>query len=60
MVDNAEEVDVRFGEDGDPIDAKVAGTDPSTDLALLKIDPDKADGRACGWARPGMCASASR
>ena len=46
VVDNAEEVDVRFGEDGDPINAKVAGTDPSTDLALLKIDADKADGRA--------------
>ena len=46
VVDDAEEVDVRFGEDGDPINAKVAGTDPSTDLALLKIDPDKADGRA--------------
>ena len=46
VVDNAEEVDVRFGEDGDPINAKVTGTDPSTDLALLKIDPDKADGRA--------------
>jgi S1-C subfamily serine protease len=46
VVDDAEEVDVRFGEDGDPIDAKVAGTDPSTDLALLKIDADKADGRA--------------
>jgi S1-C subfamily serine protease len=46
VVDNAEEVDVRFGEDGDPITAKVAGTDPSTDLALLKIDPEKADGRA--------------
>jgi S1-C subfamily serine protease len=46
VVDNAEEVDVRFGEDGDPIDAKVTGTDPSTDLALLKIDPDKVDGRA--------------
>jgi S1-C subfamily serine protease len=46
VVDDADEVDVRFGEDGDPIDAKVAGTDPSTDLALLKIDSDKADGRA--------------
>ena len=46
VVDNDDEVDVRFGEDGDPIDEKVAGTDPSTDLALLKIDPDKADGRA--------------
>ena len=46
VVDDAEEVDVRFGEKGDPIDAKVRGTDPSTDLALLKIDPDKVDGRA--------------
>ena len=45
VVDNADEVDVRFGEDGDPVDAKVTGTDPSTDLALLKIDPDRADGR---------------
>jgi S1-C subfamily serine protease len=45
VVDNANEVDVRFGEDGDPIDAKVTGTDPSTDLALLKIDPQDVDGR---------------
>ncbi|MGH2978829.1 MAG: S1C family serine protease [Solirubrobacterales bacterium] len=45
VVDDAEEVDVRFGEDGDPVDAKVTGTDPSTDLALLKIDPGDADGR---------------
>ena len=36
---------MRFGEKGDPINAKVAGTDASTDLALLKIDPDKADGK---------------
>ena len=61
VVDDAEEVDVRFGEDGDPIKAKVAGTDPSTDLALLKIDPDDADGQAAtSWARPRTCASASR
>jgi S1-C subfamily serine protease len=45
VVDNAEEVDVRFGEDGDPVNAKVAGTDASTDLALLKIDPSDADGK---------------
>jgi S1-C subfamily serine protease len=45
VVDDAEEVDVRFGEDGDPIDAKVTGTDPSTDLALLKIDRGDVDGR---------------
>jgi S1-C subfamily serine protease len=45
VVDNSEEVDVRFGENGDPIDAKVVGTDASTDLALLKIDPGKVDGK---------------
>jgi S1-C subfamily serine protease len=45
VVDNAREVDVRFGEDGDPVNAKVAGTDASTDLALLKIDPSDADGK---------------
>jgi S1-C subfamily serine protease len=45
VVDNAEEVTVRFGEKGDPVKAKVAGADPSTDLALLKIDPSDADGR---------------
>jgi S1-C subfamily serine protease len=45
VVDNAQEVTVRFGEKGDPIKAKVAGADPSTDLALLKIDPSDADGQ---------------
>jgi S1-C subfamily serine protease len=45
VVDNAEEVDVRFGEDGDPVNAKVTGSDASTDLALLKIDPADADGK---------------
>jgi S1-C subfamily serine protease len=45
VVDNAEEVDVRFGEDGDPVTAKVTGADASTDLALLKIDPSDVDGK---------------
>ena len=45
VVDSAEEVDVRFGEDGDPVNAKVTGADASTDLALLKIDPSDADGK---------------
>ena len=44
VVDNAEEVDVRFGEGGDPVDARVTGSDGSTDLALLKIDPSDVDG----------------
>jgi putative serine protease PepD len=38
VVQDAESVRVRFPE-GAPISAKVVGTDESTDLALLKIDP---------------------
>jgi S1-C subfamily serine protease len=32
---------VRFGANGKPIEAKLLGTDPSADLALLKVDPGK-------------------
>jgi S1-C subfamily serine protease len=45
VVDGADSVSVRFDEDGDSIPAEVKGTDTSTDLAVLKIDPDKAKGR---------------
>jgi serine protease Do len=38
VVDNADEVEVQFGENGDKYTAKVVGTDPKTDIALLKID----------------------
>ncbi len=38
VVQDADDVRVRF-EEGGPIDAKVVGTDESTDLALLKVDP---------------------
>jgi S1-C subfamily serine protease len=34
-------VTVSFEENGDSIDAQVKGRDPSTDLAVLKVDPDK-------------------
>jgi S1-C subfamily serine protease len=37
----AGDVTVRFGKE-DPVDAKVVGRDPSTDLAVLRIDPKKA------------------
>lgn len=40
VVQDAEEVKVRF-QNGDSYDAKVIGTDPKTDLALLKIKSDK-------------------
>lgn len=42
IVDRADEVSVRFGED-DVVDAEVVGADLSSDLAVLKVDPDKAD-----------------
>jgi S1-C subfamily serine protease len=44
VVENANKVSVRFTENGDPIDAQVVGTDPSTDIALLKVDPGKVEG----------------
>jgi putative serine protease PepD len=45
VVEDADQYTVRFGENGDPIPAKLVGKDPSTDLAVLKIDPsDVKDG----------------
>ena len=40
VVEGATQYRVRFGENGDPIAAKLLGTDPSSDLALLKVNPD--------------------
>jgi S1-C subfamily serine protease len=40
VVEDATQYRVRFGENGDPIKAELLGTDPSADLALLKVDPD--------------------
>ena len=39
VVEGASEVSIRFKEDGPAIDAQVKGRDPSTDLAVLKVDP---------------------
>jgi serine protease Do len=38
VVENAEEVKVQIGDQGDEIVAKVVGTDPKADIAVLKID----------------------
>ncbi len=43
VVGDADAVQVRFKEDGDLVDAKVVGKDPSTDVAVLKVDPSDAD-----------------
>jgi S1-C subfamily serine protease len=40
VVEGATEYRVRFGEAGEPIEAELLGTDPSVDLALLKVDPE--------------------
>jgi S1-C subfamily serine protease len=45
VVENAGgQVRVRFGENGDPVPARVLGADPSSDLALLKVDPEDVEG----------------
>ncbi len=41
VVGDNDRVEVRFGSDGESIEAQVRGTDPSSDLALLEIDPGK-------------------
>ena len=38
VVDNADEVTVQLAESGDEFTAKVVGTDPKSDIAVLKID----------------------
>ena len=40
VVDGGSEFSVRFGEDGEAIDAELVGEDASTDLAVLELDPD--------------------
>ncbi len=43
VVGDSDQVRVRFEEDGDLVDADVVGSDPSTDMAVLKVDPDDAE-----------------
>jgi S1-C subfamily serine protease len=44
VVEGADEFVVRFGENGEPVDAELLGADPSVDLAVLKVDPEDAGG----------------
>jgi S1-C subfamily serine protease len=44
VVEDADEFTVRFGEEGEPIRAKLVGKDPSSDLAVLSIDPKAVKG----------------
>jgi putative serine protease PepD len=42
VVGNADRVVVKFGSDGRSLDGEVKGTDPSSDLAVVHIDPGNA------------------
>jgi len=44
VVGSASEVRVRFDDDASPVDARVVGTDPSSDLAVLDVDASAAAG----------------
>jgi putative serine protease PepD len=41
VVGTSTHVLVRFGQDGDSLDGDVLGADPSSDLAVVSIDPDR-------------------
>jgi S1-C subfamily serine protease len=40
VVEGADQVRVQFVNEDDPVEARVVGTDASTDVALLKVNPD--------------------
>jgi putative serine protease PepD len=42
VVGEASEASVRFGDTGSAVEAEVLGSDPSTDLAVLQVDPSEA------------------
>ena len=42
VVEGSQDVSIRFEEAGELVDARVVGRDPSTDIAVLEVDPDDA------------------
>src|SRR5215211_165712 len=44
VVEGSNDVSIKLSDSGDAIDADVKGRDASTDLAVLKVDPDKVKG----------------
>ncbi len=43
VVSGASNIQVTLGENSEPVDAKVVGKDSSTDVAVIQVDPAKAD-----------------
>jgi putative serine protease PepD len=52
VVDGAQSVKVRFS-NGDVVDATIVGTDPSTDIAVLKVDRPSSELRPLSFAGNG-------
>ena len=38
VVEGADQIEVRLGEDGEPYDAELLGSDPSTDIAVIQVE----------------------
>ena len=45
VIGGSRQAQVRFEDGGRFVDARVAGSDPSSDLAVLRVDPDDVDAR---------------
>ncbi|GBD46030.1 Putative serine protease HtrA [bacterium HR41] len=45
VVEGARSIAVRFSENGELVPAELKGRDPSSDLAVVKVDPDRVGGR---------------
>ena len=43
VVEGADEVSVKFDEDGGSVEAELKGVDPDSDLAVLKVDPKEVE-----------------
>ncbi len=49
VIDRADEIQVIFNNNEKEIEATLVGSDPKTDIAVLKIDPNKIDLKSLSW-----------
>ncbi len=49
VISGADQITVIFNNGIDEVPAELVGTDPKTDIAVLKIDPDKVDIKNINW-----------
>ena len=53
VISGADQITVIFNNGIDEVPAELVGTDPKTDIAVLKIDPDKVDIKNINWGDSG-------